>query len=306
MKQGTIGFDDKYKFGLEIEFANEEQDLNQIYSELVSEKLPVKFLNNHALHIPKLLDYKSWYLDIDASVTINSKERLFGGELSSKIMTDSQEDWKEVENICKVLKETKSYPGSYCSEHITVDIKEQLQDKIFIETLYKIITLFETDISLFYMGDNYEERKTAKKYASKMSINLLKNIRTIDFNKDSIENIINKSNSFKTKNGINLAKKNQGLIEIRYPNATLNIETILNNVKFTLSLIEAISENKFDIKYLDYLIDKLETDGTFLLRYFYNFEDEELFNYLINTISKTKTEKKDFIKQYTKVIQTKK
>ena len=35
MKQGTIGFDDKYKFGLEIEFANEEQDLNQIYSELV-------------------------------------------------------------------------------------------------------------------------------------------------------------------------------------------------------------------------------------------------------------------------------
>lgn len=59
MKQGTIGFDDKYKFGLEIEFANEEQDLNQIYSELVSEKLPVKFLNNHALHIPKLLDYKN-------------------------------------------------------------------------------------------------------------------------------------------------------------------------------------------------------------------------------------------------------
>ena len=44
------------------------------------------------------------------------------------------------------------------------------------------------------MEDNYEERKPAKKYASKMSINLLKNIRTIDFNKDSIENIINKSN----------------------------------------------------------------------------------------------------------------
>lgn len=306
MKDGKIGFDDKYNFGLELEFANSTHDLNEIYYDLLVEALPVKFITNHTLHIPELLDYKSWYLDIDASVTINSKERLFGGELSSKIMTDNIKDWKEVEKICKLLKEAKSYPGSYCSEHITVDIKEQLQDKKFIETLYKIITLFETDISLFYMGDEYEERKTAKKYASKMSISLLKNIRTIDFSTDSLENIIEKSNSFKRKNGINLAKRNQGLIEIRYPNATLNIETILNNVKFTLSLIDAISENKFDIEYLDYLIDELETDGTFLLRYFHNFEDEELFDYLLNTISKTTADKEDFMKQYTKVIDTKK
>ncbi len=306
MKDGKIGFDDKYNFGLELEFANATHDLNEIYYSLLFEALPVKFIKKHVLHTPELLDYKSWYLDIDASVIINSKERLFGGELSSKIMTDTEKDWKEVESICEVLKQTKSYPGPYCSEHITVDIKKQLQDKKFIETLYKIITLFETDISLFYMGDEYEERKTAKKYASKMSISLLKNIRTIDFSTDSLENIIEKSNSFKRKNGINLAKRNQGLIEIRYPNATLNIETILNNVKFTLSLIDAISEHKFDIEYLDYLIDELETDGTFLLRYFHNFEDEELFDYLLNTISKTTADKEDFMKQYTKVIDTKK
>lgn len=306
MKKRKIGFDDKYNFGLEIEFSNSKHDLDEIYYGLLFEALPVKQIKKHVLHTPELLDYKTWYLDIDASLTISSKGRMFGGELSSKIMTDNTKDWKEVEKICKILKQLESYPGPYCSEHITVDIKEQLQDKKFIETLYKIITLFETDIALFYMGDKYEERKTAKHYASKMSLGLLQNIRTIDFSKDSLDNIIEKSKSFNRKNGINLAKRDKGLIEIRYPNATLNIETILNNVKFTLSLIDAIREEKFDVEYLDYLIEELEKDSLFLMSYFYNLEDEELFNYLVDKISKTKNDKSDFIKQYTNVLDTRK
>ena len=45
----NIGFNDKYKFGVEIEFANDEKILDEIYYDSLKYFIPIKFQINHKL-----------------------------------------------------------------------------------------------------------------------------------------------------------------------------------------------------------------------------------------------------------------
>ena len=62
----NIGFNDKYNFGVEIEFANDNRTLSEIYKNSISYLIPIRYLINH-----KKFDttFDHWILDEDPTVT---------------------------------------------------------------------------------------------------------------------------------------------------------------------------------------------------------------------------------------------
>lgn len=46
------------------------------------------------------------------------------------------------------------------------------------------------------------------------------------------------------------------MLEIRYPNGTLNEKNIQNNINFSLKLVNAIANNKFDNEELTKLVQR--------------------------------------------------
>lgn len=298
----NIGFNDKYKFGVEIEFANDEKILDEIYYDSLKYFIPIKFQINHKLY---LNFFNRWILDHDLSVSKNINGKYYGGEVSSRILTDDIESWKELKKICKLLKSNNSYIDTHCDGHINIDISSYLNNPKFFEVLYKTIIVYEDEISKFYMGDMYKIRDSKEKYAKSMKDRLFNNINKVNFyNKDFIENIRENSLSFRIEDGINFFKLyKSSLMEIRYPNSSLNPNIIQNNINFSLSLISAIGEDKIDLDFLNYLIKAAKKNKEIFYNDFNNyFEKNKKFDYLINQISLNENSKNNFNSQYQKVL----
>ena len=298
----NIGFNDKYKFGVEIEFANDEKILDEIYYDSLKYFIPIKFQINHKLY---LIFFNRWILDHDLSVSKNINGKYYGGEVSSRILTDDIESWKELKKICKLLKSNNSYIDTHCGGHINIDISSYLNNPKFFEVLYKTIIVYEDEISKFYMGDMYKIRDSKEKYAKSMKDRLFNNINKVNFyNKDFIENIRENSLSFRIEDGINFFKLyKSSLMEIRYPNSSLNPNIIQNNINFSLSLISAIGEDKIDLDFLNYLIKAAKKNKEIFYNDFNNyFEKNKKFDYLINQISLNENSKNNFNSQYQKVL----
>ena len=297
MYRNSIGVPKDYRYGIEIEFA--DVNLFHIYSKLLKQCLPVLYREDHKLYD---LDFSDWYLDIDPTVTVTKNHVAYGGELSSKILKDTPEDWKEIKKICETLRENGATINPFCGFHMTVDGKPFMNPK-FLETLYKLLIVYEIDMSLFYMGDHYFMRKTKDEFAKNMSLRLLKNISQVDFH--NIDSVFFKSDCFTSRDGINFSKwKDRGLIEFRYPNGCMDEEVIQNMLNFTLKLISAISQDKIDLDYLNYMVSVLKDDPFFVIECQNYIDNPSSFFSLIDVISTSETDQDDFKKQYQKVIQT--
>lgn len=94
-------------------------------------------------------------------------------------------------------------------------------------------------------------------------------------------------------------------MEIRYPNGTLNKKTIQNNINFSLKLVDAIEEEKFDLERLTREINQeLEMN-----QYWYDYRSEKehykRLESLVTTIATSSEDTNDFMTQYEKVLSTK-
>lgn len=300
MYKDSIGLKDKYRFGVEIEFGGVK--LMDLHPQLLVSSVLVYYKIRHKDYN---LDYKAWYLDGDATVTKIEDNTLVGGELSSRILRDDINSWKELKKVCQVLKQNNANSNASTSTHITVDLDKHKDDLEFFETLIKIISIYEIDMNLFYMGDRFLIRRTKNRFAANMTLRLQKNLLNFDFREDdALEKFMDSSNCFFVRDGVNFTKLfNKGLIEIRYPNGTLNEETIQNNINFTLKLIQAIEDKKYDLDYLNYILRE-DYNNIFSEDRINNYiENQDRFNELIEPM-KSDEDKKDFLKQYQKVLST--
>lgn len=296
MYRSNIDIGDKYRFGVELEFV--DANLKKIYENLCNDNLPVCFHYNHNFSQNK---YDKWIVDADSTVThLNAKNGFAGGEVSSKILTDSPDDWEELKKVCSIIRDTGGRINDNCSSHISVDIFKYKYNPIFFEKLYKMIIVYENVLETFYRGDFLKQRKAQDSYAKRMGEDLLGNISQVDF--DNIVRILGYV-CFKRCDAINLKKfREHGLIEIRYPNGTLNEEVIQNNVNFTLKLLDAV-DLKMDLEYLNFYVNKLVNDDYFFVKHFCGEFDTELFMSLVDVISTSDSDSQDFILQYKKVLE---
>ncbi len=301
----SIDMQDKYRFGIELEFKNAL--LNELSKLFQTRSLPVEFIRNHKNINPT---YKNWYLDTDATVTEKDGNQEIGGELSSRIFIDEKNTWQEIKTILETLKEAKARINDRCSNHIRVELTSLNNDANFFEIFSKLIAILEYDINLFYMGDTYLKRETAASYAGPLKPYLFSYINRVDFNDPNFYYEFRRSSYglllFTTHDAINLndylTKK---LVEIRYPNGTLNPKTVQNNINFTLKLINAIASSLFDAKELSKILERLIHSKDFV-KFLIGIPNPKGFEQLVETISTSSEDVNDFMTQYEKVLSMKK
>ena len=252
-----IGLNSHYQFGAEIEFAN--VGLIDLYEMLLQEKLPVEYMMHHKTATPGPT-FKRWVLDTDFSVTKSGEQQYIGGELSSRILRDYTSTWLELHKICKVLRKSGAQINDFCSNHITVNLSDVENMNRFLEFLSKVLIVYESEIETFYRGEIPRERATKDDYAKSLAYRLSREINDIDFSSPRcLFNLTDHHDLYRFRDAISLDKYARSkLMEVRYPNGTMNEEVIQNNINFTMKLIDAIISGKFDIPYLDRQIDKFD------------------------------------------------
>lgn len=298
-----IGLGDKYLFGTELEFTGVYLDnLSKLFRESES---PVRYALHHKSS--GFIKYDEWYLDIDSTVTKREDGRFFGGELSSRILVDKTRAWMELKEICYLLKKSGAYADYNCSNHIRVNLSCIKNEAYFFEVLAKLIALYEADIKLFYMGDDYLRRRTSFDYARELADNLLQYINDVNFkDEDFLYRFRNYRgiNYFTRKDAINLQDyESKKLMEVRYANGSVNEKTIQNNINFTLKLVDAIRRELFDPKELSRKIQ--EESASLSMRGFFDEYKAKDFEQLIKVISTSTEDNDDFMSQYEHVLSRK-
>lgn len=302
----NIGIGSKYTFGTEIEFTG--VNIDNLFKIFRKKSLPVRYSLNHKWGLPK---YDVWYLDEDSTVTKKVEKTTIGGELSSRIFTDQPEVWAEIKNICTTLKEMGAYADSTCSNHIRVCLSSLKNKPLFFEILSKLIAILEDDIYLFFMGDTYLVRDTKSDYARDLKPYLLSYINTVNF-QDEKEYFFDLRRSrsgcllFTNRDAINLNEYyERSLMEIRYPNGTVNEKTIQNNINFLLKLIDAIDRGLFDPKELSAKVEE-EENSSWFIDHLVGKNNSSGFEKLVNAISTSSEDVNDFMTQYERVLSKKK
>lgn len=300
----NIDLGDIYLFGTELEFSNAYlDDLSKLFRE---SSLPVRYALHHKS--TGFIKYDEWYLDMDSTVTVRKEGRFFGGELSSKILTDTETTWNELRDICSLLRKAGANTNNTCSNHIRVNLSCIKNEPYFFEILSKLIALYEMEIKLFYMGDDYSNRSTSCDYARVLSGYLIEYINSVNFyDPDCLYKFRNHRgvSYFTRRDAINLQDYNQKkLVEVRYPNGSLNEKTIQNNINFTLKLVDAIRRELFDPIELSRKVNQLKESDW----YFRDLFEEESYNdfeRLVKNISTSSEDTNDFMSQYENVLSKK-
>lgn len=304
--RNSIGTCDKYTFGTELEFAG--VTLDRLAGIFKKASLPVSYELNHKWGKPT---YDVWYLDTDSTVTKYVMGCAIGGELSSRIFTDQASTWEEIRSVCETLTGASATINPTCSNHIRVCLSSIKNKPQFFEVFSKLFAILENELSLFFMGEDYLVRDTQKDYSRPLKGHLLEYINTVNF-QDPKEYFFEMRNArsgyllFTNRDAINLNDfYEKQLMEIRYPNGTLNPQTIQNNINFILKLIDAIDRGLFNPEELTAQIDELRKRDWYMdLLYDRNYPKN--FERLVHTISTSSEDINDFMTQYEHVLSLKK
>lgn len=244
-------------FGTEIEFCGiKAKELG----EYIPDGLNLKLILDHK---QQKLDFDEWYLDYDSSIKDEKGIVMSGGEISSKIMHNKKSDYQELWAICDFLKKSNVSINEYCSNHVHLSINEDYDFNYFLETLAKVMAVYETELIYFFMGEKKELRKTFFEYCRSLNPILLNKLKTLVFSQPDIfyRLLYGKTSIFTLRSGVNLQNfMKTGQIEFRYANGSLNPLIIKNNIRMCLLLIDAILDYRFDLKYLNEKIDFMTRD----------------------------------------------
>lgn len=299
MYRKKVGLNNNQKFGIEIEF--EELNLARLYSSLVKNGFPVTFSLSHKSKSPR---FNKWILDVDPTISNSDGERIVGGELSSRILTDNYSSWNEIKRVCLEIQKLNGVVTSRCGLHVTTDISKYLDNPLFLETLVKLFFVYEDSINLFFMGDKYFVRDTKEESAYNFRSKIMDVIEDEDLlvRHSTFNNHFAKLHALNSHCGLNLDSVNdRGLLEVRYGNGTLDYTVIQNFCNFVLKVINAIENGKIDLDYLNFEIKCLKS------RMMLDLTDEDIdkFIELIRTISVNEEDFNSLSKQYVKVLESK-
>lgn len=242
----------KYPYGQELEFVDASlEDLEEVFRKT---EIPIILLKEHR---KQNVTYDMNYLDLDLSVSIPKDNKVYGGEISSRIYHDQSRDWKEIKEMCNILRNNGAKINDWCSNHNSVGLDGVKSKNQFIETLAEVVVNYEVQMETYYMGEEYLVRSSKENYAKSLRDSLKRVIFYMNLDMDhdhdwEISNLL--VPIFIKHTGIKLFDiQNKSLmdrIEIRYPNGSLDEKVLQNNMNFSLKLVDAINEEKFDSEML--------------------------------------------------------
>lgn len=271
-----INLEKTSSFGLEIEFKNLNRNINLNY---------------------KLVDFNKWNLEKEFF--------LYGYELISPILFDSEKNWTNLEIICKLIKKYGEI-NSDCGAHIHIGTQvignkeESWLNFIILWSIFEPVILKFTDGEYSFHRPDMDEYATIvrEKFLYLYEIYEKNDGFSIDkFIRDAFCNhkttAINFNNVAKDK-----CYKKGNTIEFRTPNGTLNPIIWQNNVNLLVKLLERCQKNDFDKEYLNYLYLKER-------KAYYNYNDYSKFYInlaldFVDIVFDNNLDKVYFLRQYLK------
>lgn len=232
-----------------------------------------------------------------------------GGEITSPIMTDSPECWKELKIVCDYLKKRRVDTLHNAGGHIHIGAHILGEDIEAWKNFLKLYTIYENILLRFFYGDKISGRKKMTKYAQPIADKLYQRLDKIN-ETQALEDIkkitalskfwalnFNNTEFYNINNNVNM-----NTIEFRSPNATTNAIIWQNNIN-TVSKMLISSRNKvIDEEFLDY---KLKHEFHSYAENSYLYNDINLKNVLefVDLIFVNNLDKAYFLRQYLKDFQ---
>src|SRR5574344_346171 len=232
-----LNMDSSSTFGLEIEYNG---DFNRIHSLVVSKNY--EWLKN------KRLNNVYWNHAKDNSVPD-------GGEVISPILYDKVESWKQINEICNLLKENNSSVSENTAAHIHFGTQIIGSNINYWLKFLKLYAAYESVLFRFSYGEYECERPYLISHANPLALSFLKTYNKYNNEDISFKKMIRSINfSYKTDaikmtsiiNGGTSFKENR-TIEFRSPNGTLEPIIWQNNINVFYHLMKySISPNYND------------------------------------------------------------
>ena len=181
---------------------------------------------------------KEWKLVQDDSLYDYGRFDGFGGEAISPILSDKISSYKEIRNVCHMIKQLGGEVTKNCGGHIHIGANI-LDDNIkFYLRLIKLWTVYENEIIKFASGED-NIRNNLYYYAA-LSAPFFKKLSSLNEGNMTMTDFINNFGDAK-KRAISFFNLNQNrpfkTIEIRCPNGTLNYEIWKNNINFFVKIL---------------------------------------------------------------------
>lgn len=243
------------KFGIEIEFCtNKMNNGNDILNEFINNKINMSSAIVDSRKQNK--NYQQWQLAVENSCS--------GWEIVTPIMSDTEKCWKELQEVCNILKHNlDSYINQRCSIHIHIDKKSVGLTEVPNSgiRLFNFIKIYRFLEPLTYCISSGEEKEVfidrCKKYA--MPFALAYN----DKNEGWIRGYTPDETNTKIRNGcsdlfdsyfatrfvgvnFNTHNLEYATIEFRTFNGTLNPSTIQFYLTYAVAIIEGSINNQED------------------------------------------------------------
>lgn len=285
-------------FGTEIEF--EGASLDGVIDYIIYKQ---DSLGNKIMDFPKDSTV-NWDFEFDSSVETDINGILYGGEVISPVMINSNNTYIDLKKICKMLKEQNAYITDRTSNHLHVGSKCLNANPKYWLNFLTLIKCFEPELLMFAAGEDDVIRANSYNYARPISCEL-RQLFAENNNFDNLNSIkplltiLDKT--FRRKRSINFTYCNtteenlKNTIEFRLFNGTLNENIIQNNINLGCKTLISSRSNDFDRQYVDSFDD---INFTYDKRSYYT--DVKLFRAfaLCDIIFDKNIDKINFLKQY--------
>lgn len=274
----NLGLNSAITLGLELEV--EHTDQNKIYEQL-----------------NKTNDYDKWTVKDDASL-------VKGAEITTPILTDTQENWAHLEQVCSILQELADI-GDNAGGHIHIGSNILNGDRQAFVNFIKIWSVYEHVIFRFSYGEFLTARPKILTHAKPMSKDFWVYTRAYLFENTPLEELMQKLRA-QRRQAVNFrnvklfeAKKLKNTIEFRCPNGTINPIVWQNNVNLFTKLLLYATNTAFN----DDLVEKRHAIDGFIPFPLYDKIFLEHALELCDMVFDNNLDKIYFLKQYLKSLQ---
>jgi len=226
----NLGIPENITFGIEIEYEGITKILTDIF---IKTKL------------------RSWTSKTDGSLSI-------GGEITSPVMTDDIEYWKQLKKLCNNLTRRGADTTKKAGGHIHLGASILYDDIEAWQTFLKLYIAYENILFRFMYGDKINGRKGIIEYAKPTANILYRCLPEIKVCK-SMSDLFDALPTFDRYKSLNFRNVNfnfpspyKNTIEFRGPNATTNPIIWQNNINAFAKMINSSKTKKIDTEFLDY------------------------------------------------------
>jgi len=271
----TLNLPSNITFGFEIEIENVLLDR---LKELIKE-LKIKDIG-----------FDEYKATLEISNLSFFKDKLMNGEVSTGILSDSKEDWINLQKLLILLKEENAIITKSCGCHVNIGTHILEDKEEYWRNFLLLWKLYEREIFKFSTGEYNQIRSL--KYINPISFKLeLKELlKSFGNTKEYLNNLpnflFNKEfccrNSLSLKKCISFDYEKNNVIEFRTPNGTLDLNILKN---YTYFFVNFLLTCKKDLD-IDRIVYDIENDNHDLFKLAELLFDNEIDknNFLIQSL----------------------